>query len=80
MKSFRRLMDWGTLLLAGYKQAGIFEIGPASTFYSFNPVEGIQVAFWRQDDHEAKHALLFRGLCGLWIRRSEMEILFEWDL
>lgn len=45
MPSFRRLMDWGTLLLAGYKQAGPFEIGPASTFYSFNPVEGFRLRF-----------------------------------
>jgi hypothetical protein len=45
MKSFRRLMDWGTLLLAGYKQAGPFEVGPASTFYSFNPVEGFRLRF-----------------------------------
>ena len=45
MKSYRRLMDWGTLLLAGYKQAGPFEIGPASTFYSFNPVEGFRLRF-----------------------------------
>ncbi|HXB42401.1 MAG TPA: DUF5686 family protein, partial [Puia sp.] len=45
MPSFRRLMDWATLLLAGYKQAGPFEIGPASTFYSFNPVEGFRLRF-----------------------------------
>ena len=45
MPSFRRIMDWGTLLLAGYKQAGKFEIGPASTFYSFNPVEGFRLRF-----------------------------------
>ena len=45
MKSFRRLMDYGTLLLAGYKQAGPFEIGPASTFYSFNPIEGFRLRF-----------------------------------
>lgn len=45
MPSFRRLMDWGTLLLAGYKQLGKFEIGPASTFYSFNPVEGFRLRF-----------------------------------
>jgi hypothetical protein len=45
MKSYKRLVDWGTLLLAGYKQAGIFEIGPASTFYSFNPVEGFRLRF-----------------------------------
>ncbi len=45
MKSFRRLVDWGTLLLAGYKQAGPVEIGPANTFYSFNPVEGFRLRF-----------------------------------
>lgn len=43
MKSFRRLVDWSTFLLAGYKQAGPVEIGPASTFYSFNPVEGFRL-------------------------------------
>ncbi len=45
MKSYKRLMSWGTLLVAGYK--GVFnnkyEIGPASTFYSFNPVEGFRL-------------------------------------
>jgi hypothetical protein len=45
MKSFRRTMDYATLLLAGYKQAGPFEIGPVSTFYSFNPVEGFRLRF-----------------------------------
>ncbi len=45
MPSFRRIMDWGTLLLAGYKQAGPVELGPASTFYSFNPVEGFRLRF-----------------------------------
>ncbi|RYY22963.1 MAG: carboxypeptidase-like regulatory domain-containing protein [Chitinophagaceae bacterium] len=43
MKSYRRLMDWATLLLAGYKSFGIFEVGPVSTFYSFNPVEGFRL-------------------------------------
>ena len=45
MKSFRRLVDWSTFLIAGYKQAGPIEIGPASTFYSFNPVEGFRLRF-----------------------------------
>ncbi|MHA4810965.1 DUF5686 family protein [Flavitalea flava] len=45
MPSFRRLMDWGTLLLAGYKQVPPFEVGPVSTFYSFNPVEGFRLRF-----------------------------------
>ncbi|MFL9485477.1 DUF5686 family protein [Chitinophagaceae bacterium LWZ2-11] len=45
MPSFRRVMDIATLLLAGYKSFGKFEVGPASTFYSFNPVEGFRLRF-----------------------------------
>ncbi|MBS1604960.1 MAG: carboxypeptidase-like regulatory domain-containing protein, partial [Bacteroidetes bacterium] len=45
MKSFKRLVDWSTLLMAGYKQANWAEIGPVSTFYSFNPVEGFRLRF-----------------------------------
>jgi hypothetical protein len=40
--SFRRTMDIATLLLAGYKNFGWFEMGPVNTFYSFNPVEGFR--------------------------------------
>ena len=45
MRSFRRTMDIITLFLAGYKSAGPFEVGPVSTFYSFNPVEGFRLRF-----------------------------------
>jgi hypothetical protein len=43
MPSFRRTLDIATLLLAGYKGFDWFEVGPANTFYSFNPVEGFKV-------------------------------------
>jgi hypothetical protein len=43
MPSFRRTMDIATLVLAGYKGFGGFELGPANTFYSFNPVEGFKL-------------------------------------
>jgi hypothetical protein len=43
MPSFRRTMDIATLLLAGYKSFGTFEVGPSNTFYSFNPVEGLRL-------------------------------------
>ena len=42
IRSVKRTMDWVTLGLAGYKNFGAFETGPASTFYSFNPVEGFR--------------------------------------
>lgn len=41
--SYRRTMDVITLVLAGYKSFGPFELGPANTFYSFNPVEGFRL-------------------------------------
>ena len=43
--SVKRTMDWVNFGLAGYKNFGTFETGPASTFYSFNPVEGFRVRF-----------------------------------
>jgi len=44
LRSYKRFMDIATLVLAGYKQAGPgYEVGPVSTFYSFNPVEGFRL-------------------------------------
>jgi hypothetical protein len=43
MPSFKRTMDIATLLLAGYKSFGWWELGPVNTFYSFNPVEGFRL-------------------------------------
>ncbi len=43
MPSFKRTLDIATLLLAGYKDFGPFEMGPANTFYSFNPIEGLKL-------------------------------------
>lgn len=45
MKSFQRLMWVATTFLAGYNVNGPIEIGPLSTFYSFNPVEGFRLRF-----------------------------------
>ena len=43
--AFARVKDIANLLVSGYKEAGKFEIGPANTFYSFNPVEGFRLKF-----------------------------------
>jgi len=45
MPSYRRTIDIATLLLAGYKSFGPFEVGPANAFYSFNPIEGLRLRF-----------------------------------
>jgi len=38
--AFKRFMKILTLVFAGYEDLGLVEIGPVSTFYSYNPVEG----------------------------------------
>ena len=43
LKSFKTFMDIATLLLAGYKSFGPYEVGPVNAFYSFNPVEGFRL-------------------------------------
>lgn len=42
-RSFKRIMNTSTFLLAGYTKASPYvEVGPFNTFYSFNPVEGFR--------------------------------------
>lgn len=43
LASYKRFMDIATLLLAGYKGLGAYEVGPVNAFYSFNPVEGFRL-------------------------------------
>lgn len=45
LRAFIRAKDLINLFVAGYKNAGIFEIGPANAFYSFNPIEGLRLRF-----------------------------------
>ena len=45
LRTFIRTKDFINLLVAGYKNAGKFEIGPVNTFYSFNTLEGFRLAF-----------------------------------
>lgn len=59
IKSVQRTLGWATLLLAGYKDFGPFETGPASTFYSFNPVEGFRVRFGGRTTPEFSKRIFF---------------------
>jgi hypothetical protein len=59
MRSYRRLMDWATFLLAGYKAAGPFDIGPVNAFYSFNPVEGFRPRFGGRTNPKFSKRLYF---------------------
>ncbi len=43
--AFKRAMDLASLFLFGYKDMGLFEIGPVNTFYMYNPIEGVRLRF-----------------------------------
>jgi len=61
MKSFKRTMDWITFIFAGYKQVGPAEIGPANTFYSFNPVEGFRLRAGGRTTTRLSDRIFFEG-------------------
>ena len=43
--AFRHTMNVLEFLFTGYKDFGAFELGPLSTFYSYNPIEGFRSRF-----------------------------------
>jgi len=61
MKSFKRLMWVATTFLAGYNVNGPIEIGPLSTFYSYNPVEGFRLRFGGRTTTQLSKRYYFEG-------------------
>jgi hypothetical protein len=59
IKSFQRSLTLFTFLLSGYKSFGPFELGPANTFYSFNPVEGFRLRVGGRTTPELSKRLYF---------------------
>jgi hypothetical protein len=43
--AFKRAANIMVLIFAGYEDLGKIEIGPVSTFYSYNPIEGSRIRF-----------------------------------
>jgi hypothetical protein len=59
IKSFRRSLEIVTFLFSGYKSFGPFEVGPANTFYSFNPVEGFRARLGGRTTPELSKRIYF---------------------
>lgn len=59
IKSFRRTLEIFTFVLSGYKGFGPVEIGPANTFYSFNPVEGFRLRLGGRTTPELSKRIYF---------------------
>jgi len=58
---FRRKMDAVMLLTVGFLKAGKFEIGPVSSFYSYNSVEGSRFRFGGRTTPDFSKKINFDG-------------------
>lgn len=60
--AFKRTLEVMVVLLAGYKSiTPYFELGPISTFYSFNPVEGFRLRAGGRTTNAFSKRVVFEG-------------------
>jgi hypothetical protein len=59
--AFKRAVNILNLVFAGYEDLGLFEIGPVSTFYSYNPIEGSRLRFGGRTTTKFNPKLQFEG-------------------
>ncbi len=58
----RTYIDVISTIITGYKVLGPIEIGPYTSFYSFNPIEGHRLAFGMQTSNDFSTKIMFKGL------------------
>ena len=59
VSAFKRAMDVASIVLFGYKDFGKFEIGPISTFYMYNQVEGSRLRFGGRTTNQFSNKINF---------------------
>ena len=60
-KPFKRVMAIGRLLFEGYTPISGFDLGPANTFYSFNPIEGFRLRLGGRTNHKFSQNMMLEG-------------------
>ncbi|MCO5935248.1 DUF5686 and carboxypeptidase regulatory-like domain-containing protein [Mucilaginibacter sp. RB4R14] len=76
MPSFKRTADIVNLLFAGFKNFGKFEIGPASTFYSFNPIEGFRLRVGGRTTADFSKKIFFESYGAYGFKDQKWKYLF----
>ncbi len=80
MPSFKRTLDIATLFLAGYKSFGAVEVGPVSTFYSFNPVEGFRLRLGGRTTPKFSNRFYTEAYAAYGFKDEKWEIFCKWHL
>ncbi len=66
--SFRQSMAFGAFLLSGYANAGPVEVGPVTSFYSFNPIEGSRLKFGGRTTDAFSRRIVLDGYLAYGVR------------
>lgn len=75
--SFKRTMDLVTLLFAGYKNFGPFEVGPVNTFYSFNDTEGFRLRLGGRTTPELSKRYYFETYAAYGFKDEKWKYFFS---
>jgi hypothetical protein len=72
-KPFKRFMKGMRFLFEGYTPVGGFDIGPANTFYSFNPIEGFRFRLGGRTNLKFSEHLMLEGYGAYGTRDGKMK-------
>jgi hypothetical protein len=70
---FRRKMNLIVLLTVGFYDLGKFEIGPVSSFYSYNPVEGSRLRFGGRTTPDFSKKITIDGYMAYGFKDEELK-------
>lgn len=76
MPAFKRTMNIFMIAFQGYKSFGPVEIGPVSTFYSFNPVEGFRLRFGGRTTPEFSKKINFESYVAYGFKDEKFKYYF----
>jgi len=77
IKSFQRTLTLFTFLFSGYKAFGPIDVGPANTFYSFNPVEGFRLRLGGRTTPELSKRIYFETYGAYGFRDEKWKYFFS---
>ena len=77
IKSFQRSLTLFTFLFSGYKAFGPIDVGPANTFYSFNPVEGFRLRLGGRTTPELSKRIYFETYGAYGFRDEKWKYFFS---
>lgn len=77
LRSYKRIMDIATLLFAGYKSFGPYDVGPVAAFYSFNSVEGFRLRLGGRSSIKLSKSIYFENYLAYGFKDEKWKYLLS---